>query len=228
MSSKKESNPKPKRVQVKYQRYDHEFTTFTTVKSKEGGGTRFIEVQGDKPVTFKDIKRKAIDLYFDKDENNFFMENRYQCTFDFMNIAEEKLGDEDLWKYLKDKGMSLSRSVFILQSNFDADDEELPHVLKPNSSYFEQNNERLNIGFDLSTEPSSDSFKRKLCQVCHCTYEGDYCIICQQNLEFSESLIKDSSTDQVLESPPRPTAEELREIRVNNIAAASKSTMETK
>jgi len=145
-----------------------------------------------------------------------------------MNIAEEKLGDEDLWKYLKDKGMSLSRSVFILQSNFDADDEELPHVLKPNSSYFEQNNERLNIGFDLSTEPSSDSFKRKLCQVCHCTYEGDYCIICQQNLEFSESLIKDSSTDQVLESPPRPTAEELREIRVNNIAAASKSTMETK
>ena len=107
-SSKKESNPKPKRVQVKYQRYDHEFMTFTNVKSKEGGGIRFIEVQSDKPVTFKDIKMKAVGLYFDKDDNNFFMENRYKCVFDFVTMPEEELGDEDLWKYLKERDVLVS------------------------------------------------------------------------------------------------------------------------
>ena len=71
---------------------------------------------------------------------------------------------------------------------------------------------------------------RMICHVCSCTYQGDFCLVCQQNFEFDSSLLADSLTRQDANdedvngnqyediSIQRPSFEELRQIRINNLA----------
>ena len=72
---KKRSEVKIKRLQIRWNRFDDEEERYKTVKSKDGSGYRYIEVNPSVQVSFKDIKKRALNLYFDQDGCNVFQEN---------------------------------------------------------------------------------------------------------------------------------------------------------
>ena len=228
---------KTKRLQLKYERFSDELQRSVVVKSRDGGGVRFLDVCTEEPVYFKDIEENAKALFFDKDgTKNGFGEEKFDCLTEISTITGEAMDEnEDLWCFLKRKGLCLSKCIFFLRSTYVPME---PYVQEEVESF-------LNSGI-----------KRSICQVCSCTFDGETCLICEQNDAYAESLMNDSSgglsnvgdvstsyfepptaafqpsnvdIPENLNSPlledeeishseiQRPSPQELRQIRINNI-----------
>ena len=109
------------------------------------------------------------------------MEDKINCAIELVSMSGQNLKDQhDLWKFLKRKGLCLSKTFFVLRPiyiNFENDDQDLPEI----NSYFTKTtttsfgaNEEEEVGGKLV----GTSVKRKLCQTCCHIYQGNECIIC--------------------------------------------------
>ena len=143
---------------------------------------------------------------------------------------------------MKRKGLCVSKTFSVLWSkciNVENDDQDLPEI----NSYFTKTTASLfGANEEEEEKPVGTSVKRKVCQTCCCTYQGNECIICVQNSEFGKlgslevdlnNLLSNNVTEfsqQFLDIPEAdspnesvqdidvkpPTVDELREIRVAN------------
>ena len=56
-------------------------------------------------VSFREIKKRALNLYFDQDGCNMFQENEFDCTSNICNEAGIDIDENNcLWDYLESKG----------------------------------------------------------------------------------------------------------------------------
>ena len=117
------------------------------------------------------------------------MEDKINCVTELVSMSGQSLKDKyDLWEFLKRKGLCVSKTFFVLRSkyiSFENDDQDLPEI----DSYFTNTTTSL-FGTNEEEEEKSvgTSVKRKVCQTCCHTYQGNECIICVQNFEFNRSL----------------------------------------
>ena len=152
---------------------------YKTVRLKDGGGIRYIDVETSTVVTFKEIRETATHLYFDHDASqNSFMEDKTNCLIELVNMSRQNLKDEDdLWGFLKRKWLCISETFFVLRSkyiSFKNDDKDLPKI----NSYFTKTITSLfGTNKDEEEKPVSISVKRKVCHTCCHTYQGNECII---------------------------------------------------
>lgn len=92
---------KQRKVQIKYMSYDPLCSCDRIVKQSEGGGPRFINITCGADVRFCEIKKKAIELYFDQNEHNLFNEKAADCLITLSTVSNNPLDDdEDIWHYL--------------------------------------------------------------------------------------------------------------------------------
>lgn len=207
---------KTKKLCIKYERFDEEQQVFVNVRTKDGGGIRYIDLPVNEAVPFRSVEQDAISFFFDNKSCNSFYENLSDCLFNIVSVAGEIMDpEESVWSFLKRKGLCLSKSVFILQST---------HVILPPITW---NLEEPNVASNLGGE------KRSLCQVCSCTYLGDTCITCEQNEAYDRSLLNDApstflQTEALMafnddsDEITRPSPQELRQIRLDNFSVASR------
>ena len=157
---------------------------------KDGGGIRYIDVEISIVVTFKEIRKTATHLYFDRDASqNSFMEDKTNCLIELVSMSRQNLKDEDdLWEFFKGKGLCVFKTFFVLRSkyiSFENDEQDLPEI----KSYFTNTTTSLFVTNEKEEEkPVSISMKRKVCQSCCRTYQGNEFIIYVQNSEFKRSL----------------------------------------
>ena len=81
-----------------------------------------IEVSPSVQVLFREIKKRALNLYFNQDGCNLFQENEFDCVSSICNeegIASDE--NNDLWDYLESKGLLISKTVFALKTQFIAE-----------------------------------------------------------------------------------------------------------
>ena len=106
-----------KKLQLKYERYDHFNEVFKNVRVKDGGRPGFIDVICNQPITFREIRVKGEELYFDVNNCNKFNEKNTDCLIHIYNVADEPLdGNENLWAYIQRKCIFLSKTAFIIRS----------------------------------------------------------------------------------------------------------------
>ena len=86
---------KVKKLQLKYERYDHINEVFKNVRVKDGGGPRFIDVICNQPITFREIRVKGEELYFDVNNCNKFHEKNTDCLIHIYNVADEPLDENE-------------------------------------------------------------------------------------------------------------------------------------
>ena len=156
---KKRSEDKIKRLQIRWNRFDDEEERYKTVKAKDGGGYRYIEVNPRVHVSFREITKRALNLYFDQDGCNVFQENEFDCISSLCNKAGIHIDENnDLWGYLECKGLFISKTVFVLKTQFitDTKGDDLPELRLtsiPNTSHqlpelrniFEESNNAISI-----------------------------------------------------------------------------------
>ena len=82
---------KVKKLQLKYERYDHFNEVFKNVRVKDGGRPGFIDVICNQPITFREIRVKGEELYFDVNNCNKFNEKNTDCLIHIYNVADEPL-----------------------------------------------------------------------------------------------------------------------------------------
>ena len=169
-------------LQVKYERFDPILERYKTVRLKDGGGIRYIDVETFTVVTFKEIHETATRLYFDYDASqNSFTEDKIIWVIELVSISGQNLKDEDdLWEFLKRKGLCVSKTFFVLRPkciNFENDDQDLPEInsffTKATTTLFRANEEE-----EVGRKLVGTSVKRKVCQTCCHIYQGNECIIC--------------------------------------------------
>ena len=137
---KKRSKDKIKRLQIRWNRFDDEKERYKTVKPKDGGGYRYIEVNPSAQVSLREIKKRALNLYFDQDGCYVFQENEFDCISSICNETGIDIDENnDLWDYLESKGLFISKTEFVLKTQFIADTtgDDLPELRLtsiPNSS----------------------------------------------------------------------------------------------
>jgi len=229
-----------KKLHIKYERYCPEFSIFKSVKAKDGGGSRFIEIEQQSPINFLKIRQIASELYFDNDDCNNFFENKLLCNFEIVTVSGHTVKEEeDLWDFLKRKGMCISKTVFILRSklycNDDTDDDtddDLPTAFQTAHDNSNDSNANLTLTAFSSSRPSSTL--QRICPICNCTTMDDDndCLICLQNYEFENCLKQDTeirgedlATSNTFDSSVTefispleenlPNIDELREIRID-------------
>ena len=81
-----------------------------------------IEVSPSVQVLFREIKKRALNLHLNQDGCNLFQENEFDCVSSICNekgIASDE--NNDLWDYLESKGLLISKTVFVLKTQFIAD-----------------------------------------------------------------------------------------------------------
>ena len=120
------------KLQVKYERLDPILEQYKTVRLKDGGGIRYINVETSTVVTFKEIHETATRLHFDHDAfQNSFMEDKTNCVIELVSISGQNLKDEDdLWEFLKQKALCVSKTFFVQSKfiNFKNGDQDLPEI----------------------------------------------------------------------------------------------------
>ena len=158
----------------------------------DGGGIRYIDVETSTVVTFKEVWETATHLYFDHDASqDSFMEDKTNCLIELVSMSGQNIKDEDdLWEFLKRKGLCISKTFFVLWSkyiNFENDDQGLPEI----NSYFTKTTTSLfGTNEEEEEKPVAISVKRRVCQTCCHRYQGNECIICMQSSEFNRSWFK--------------------------------------
>ena len=142
---------------------------------KDGGGIRYIDVETSTLVTFKEIRETVTHFYFDHDASqNSFMEDKINCVIELVSMWGPNLKHkEDLWEFLKRKALCVSKTFFVLRSkyiNFENDDQDLPEI----NSYFTKTATSLfRANQEEEEKPVGTSLKRKVCQTCCHTYQGN-------------------------------------------------------
>ena len=147
---------------------------------KDGGGIRYIDVETSSLLTFKEIQETATYLYCDHDvSQNRLMKGKIKCIIELVGMSGQTLKEEDdLWGFLKRKGLCVSKTFFVLRSkyiNFEDDDQDVPkmnsYFTKTTTSLFgaNQEEERKTVGI---------SVRRKVCQTCYHTYQGNVLFAC--------------------------------------------------
>ena len=109
-------------------------------------------------MSFREIKKRALNLYFDQDGCNVFQENEFDCISSICNESGIDFDESsDLWDYLESKGLFISKTVFVLKTQFIADTgDDLPELRLtpiPNTSQqlpelrniFEQSNNAISV-----------------------------------------------------------------------------------
>ena len=109
-------------------------------------------------MSFREIKKRALNLYFDQHGFNVFQENEYDCISSICNEAGIDIdGNNDFWDYLESKSLFISKTGFVLKTQFvaDAGDDlsELRLTPIPNNSQqlpelhniFEQSNNVISV-----------------------------------------------------------------------------------
>ena len=94
--------------------------------------------------------------------------------------------DGDLWQYLKDRGIIISKTMFVLRTTF-IDDSEIPEVLAGGVHH--------NTDVAHNTDAVETTHQtRMICTVCSYTYhpEGESCHRCQQDSAYQASSESDS------------------------------------
>ena len=140
-----------KRLQIRWNRFDDEEERCKTVKPKDGGGYRYIDVNPSVRVSFREIKKRALNLYFNRDGCNVFQENEFDCISSICNEAGSDIDENnDLWDYLESKDSFISKTVLVLKTQFIADtgDDLLPNTsqqLPELRNIFEQSNNAISI-----------------------------------------------------------------------------------
>ena len=200
-----------KKLQIKYEHFDPVQGVYKVVKQSDGCGPRFMDVNNAEPVLFKEIRERALNFYFDNDRCNNFMERITDCCISIHDVTGQFMDEnENLWDYLKKKGVLISKTVFILRScdnnffNPESDNDDADLLPDP-------------FGYDRSVIGAAVP-KRRICSVCNCTYTGEDCIICQQNSEYE---LFNGEIPRA-ESPP-PTVAEVRALRVNHFSYSKAS-----
>ena len=89
----KRNENKIKRLQVRLNLFHDDDITYKTVKTKGGGGYRYIKVNPSVQVSFKGIQKRAFNLLFDQNCSNKFKENEFNficsiCNKTGFNIYE--------------------------------------------------------------------------------------------------------------------------------------------
>ena len=192
---------KVKKLQLKYERYDHINEVFKNVRVKDGGGPRFIDVICNQPITFREIRVKGEELYFDVNNCNKFNEKNTDCLIHIYNVADESLDEnENLWKHIPRKCIFLSKSAFTIKSKLlftDALFEETIEVGGGNVNNMLMDTNfasafsisQINAGTKLPVfQPPA---VRAICQTRPCTYIGETCIYCEQNQISKRGLRQD-------------------------------------
>ena len=73
-------------------------------------------------VSFREIKKRALNLYFDQDGCNVFQENECDCISSICSEAGIDIdANNDLWDYVESKGLFISKTGFVLKTQFIAD-----------------------------------------------------------------------------------------------------------
>ena len=99
-------------------------------------------------LSFRETEKRALNLYFDQDGSNVFQENEFDCISSICNEAGIDIDkNNDLWDYLESKGLFISKTVFVLKTQFIADTGDyLPELrLTPITHIFQQLSELRNI-----------------------------------------------------------------------------------
>ena len=126
----KKSDVKIKRLQIRWNRFDDEEERYKKGKPKDGEGYRYTEVNLSVQVSFREVKKRALNLYFDQDGCNVFQENEFDCISSICNESGIDFDESsDLWDYLESKGLFISKTVFELKTQFIADTgDDLPEL----------------------------------------------------------------------------------------------------
>ena len=67
-------------------------------------------------VLFREIKKRALNLYFDQDGCNVFQEDGFDCIMIICNEAGIDIDENnDLLDYLEGKGLFISKTVLVLK-----------------------------------------------------------------------------------------------------------------
>ena len=67
-------------------------------------------------VLFREIKKRALNLYLDQDDCNVFQEDRFDCIMIICNEAGIDIDENnDLLDYLEGKGLFISKTVLVLK-----------------------------------------------------------------------------------------------------------------
>jgi hypothetical protein len=182
------SKGKARKVQVKWQRYDDEDSSYVHVKVKDGGGSRFVEVCED--TSLHVLRQKAVDLYYDNENKNMYNESCYSTLFNICNSGGLELNENEILSdYLSRKGLLVSKTYFILKSQYveSFTDDELPEML------------------DTNLKPQE---KRRICATCNHTMDNNQlnCLICLQDAEYQASLLLDSSSSYIPDLLVRPVS----------------------
>ena len=174
-------------LQVKYERFDPILERYKTVRLKDDGGIRYIDVETFTVVTFKEIHETATRLYFDYDASqNSFTEDKIIWVIELVSISGQNLKDEDdLWEFLKRKGLCVSKTFFVRSKciSFKNGDKDLPEI----NNYFTKTTTSL-FGANQEEEekPVGTSGKRKVCQTCCHTYQGVSVLFACRTLSVTE------------------------------------------
>ena len=190
INKKNAAGGKTRKVQIKWQRFDSKLGEYVFVRAKDGGESRFIEINED--ACMEDIKTKAIKIYFEDNEKNLFGEYTDSIMFKIATSAGVDItnGGEKLSAFLTRKGLLVSKTYFVLKGMSFCNDNEYRDI------------ESLAGAFQSS---SSISQKKRICSVCNCTMDaGDECIICQQDRDYQNSLAIDSGELLSFDFPPFP------------------------
>ena len=181
VESSKYTKRKIKKLQLRYQRYDPCAKDFKTVTPKDQGGLKFVDIECSKVVTFGEIRDKAQSLYFDGINGcNNFLEDPCELYITLNNMSGQGLDDdENIWDYLERKGEIISKTTLVLRSQAIDYGDVFSNFDVPDT-------------FDCDNKLSTLPAKRKVCQLCSCTYSGNDCIICEQNDAYMTSLQKDT------------------------------------
>ena len=193
---------KTKKVQLKWSRYDPFKEKYEIVKSKDGGGYRFLKLEEGLPITFGVLKDQALAIYFDDDDKNPFFEHISDCYKVLCGPKGEEISEDiNIWDYLDSKGLFLSKCFFILSTqrvNYEEDnttsaisvfDNSNPQdfndnvgntvfqeqsLSSPTHKTQQQHPEQLhkNSQHTASQYQVEESHKRLICSVCSCTYES--------------------------------------------------------
>ena len=115
------------------------------------------------------------------------MEDKINCVIELVSMSGQNLKDEDdLWEFLKRKGLCVSKPFFELRSkciNFENDDQDLPEI----NSYFTKTTTSL-FGANQEEEEKrvGTSGKRNVCQTCCHTYQGMNVLFACRTLNLTE------------------------------------------
>ncbi|PFX14994.1 hypothetical protein AWC38_SpisGene20812 [Stylophora pistillata] len=197
---KKRKSDKERRIQVRWIHYNSLTRKFNQVRTKNGGGNRFILYNDSEPLTFKDIEDKASALFFPSGFSSF------AGRVDEMSLSVcdatktpifEFPGGGTVASYLQENGLYASNTYLFLRSQdkredeFERNDRQIYNIDNDDDEDYDDGSLFLH---SISNSRRTNIDSMVVCSKCACTYtKGEECIRCQQDKEYHESLVADAN-----------------------------------